>query len=47
MMTAPAPWLTGFSRDRNARLTHLVSGLGTLAVAAITDYQAAEDGRQP
>lgn len=48
VMTATAPWLMGFSRDRNAKLTHLVSGLGTLAVVAMTDYKAAEreeDGR--
>ena len=46
MMTATAPWLLGFSRDRNAKVTHLVSGLGTLAVVAMTDYQAAENGAQ-
>lgn len=42
MMTATAPWLLGFSRDRSAKLTHVISGLGTLAVVALTDYQAAE-----
>jgi len=46
MMTATAPWLLGFSRDRNAKLTHLAAGLGTLAVVAMTDYQAAENGEQ-
>jgi hypothetical protein len=43
-LTATAPWLLGFSRNRNATLTHVLSGLGTLAVVAMTDYQAAEDG---
>jgi len=41
-LTATAPWLMGFSRNRNATLTHVLSGLGTLAVVALTDYQAAE-----
>ncbi|HEV3469385.1 MAG TPA: SPW repeat protein [Pyrinomonadaceae bacterium] len=41
-MTATAPWLMGFSRDRSAKLTHVMSGLGTLAVVAMTDYNAAE-----
>ena len=41
-MTAAAPWLMGFSRDRGAKWTHLVAGLGTLAVVAVTDYRAAE-----
>jgi hypothetical protein len=40
--TAAAPWLMGFSRNRSAKLTHLLSGLGTLMVVAMTDYQAAE-----
>lgn len=40
--TATAPWLMGFSRDDSAKWTHMVSGLGTLAVVAMTDYQAAE-----
>jgi hypothetical protein len=44
MMTATAPWLMGFSDDRGAKLTHVVSGLGTLAVVAMTDYRAAENG---
>lgn len=43
-MTAAAPWLLGFSRDRAAKWTHALSGLGTLAVVAMTDYNAA--GRQ-
>jgi hypothetical protein len=41
-MTASAPWLLGFARNRSAKLTHLISGLGTLAVVAITDYNAAQ-----
>jgi hypothetical protein len=41
-MTATAPWLMGFSRNRSAKLTHLLSGLGTLMVVALTDYKAAE-----
>lgn len=41
-MTAGAPWMLGFARNRNATLTHLISGLGTLAVVAVTDYNAAQ-----
>lgn len=41
-MTAASPWLMGFSRNRSAKWTHLVAGLGTLAVVAVTDYRAAE-----
>ncbi len=41
-LTATAPWLLGFSRNRSATLTHVVSGLATLGVVALTDYQAAE-----
>lgn len=37
-----APWLMGFSRNRSATMTHVISGLGTLALVALTDYQAAE-----
>ena len=44
VMTAAAPWLMGFSRNRSAKLTHVLSGLGTLAVVAMTDYRAAEAG---
>lgn len=40
--TAAAPWTMGFSRNRAARLTHLAAGLGTLAVASITDYRSQE-----
>ena len=42
--TAAAPWLMGFSRDESAKWTHVMSGLGTLAVVAMTDYHAAETG---
>lgn len=42
LMTAAAPWLMGFSRNRSAKWTHLAAGLGTLAVVAVTDYRAAE-----
>lgn len=41
IMTAAAPWTMGFSHDKSACRTHLLSGLGTLAVVAMTDYQAA------
>ena len=42
VMTAAAPWTLGFARDESAKWTHVLSGLGTLAVVAVTDYQAAE-----
>jgi SPW repeat len=45
MMTAAAPWTLAFSGNRSARWTHVLSGLGTLAVVAMTDYRAAEDGQ--
>jgi hypothetical protein len=46
--TATAPWLMDFADDERARLTHVVSGLMTFAVVAMTDYQAAEAGaRRP
>jgi SPW repeat len=41
MMTVAAPWTMGFSDDKSACRTHVLSGLGTLAVVAMTDYQAA------
>jgi hypothetical protein len=44
--TASAPWLLGFSNDERAKWTHLISGINTLAVVALTDYQAAESGRR-
>jgi hypothetical protein len=40
--TAAAPWLYGFAKDKRATWTHLISGLATLGVVALTDYQAAE-----
>lgn len=40
--TTTAPWLMGFSRNGRAKWTHLISGLSTLAVVAMTDYRAAQ-----
>lgn len=40
--TAAAPWTLGFERDERAKWTHVLSGLGTLAVVAVTDYDAAD-----
>ena len=37
---AAAPWLMKFSRNKPATLTHVISGLATLGVVAMTDYQA-------
>jgi hypothetical protein len=45
--TATAPWLMDFADDDRARLTHVVSGLMTFAVVAMTDYQAAASARRP
>lgn len=42
LMTAAAPWTLGFSRDNAAKTAHVMSGLATLGVVAITDYRAAE-----
>lgn len=44
MMTAAAPWTLGFAEKRSARWTHVLSGLGTLAVVAMTDYRAVDNG---
>lgn len=44
-LTAAAPWTLGFSRDRAATLTHVASGLATLAVYAVTDYDSPEQYR--
>ena len=44
--TATAPWLMGFADDR-ARTTHVLSGLATFAVVALTDYQAADQSSGP
>jgi hypothetical protein len=40
--TATSPWLMGFADDDRARMTHVVSGLMTFAVVAMTDYKAAD-----
>jgi hypothetical protein len=42
VMTAAAPWTMGFAHNRSARLTHVLSGLATLGVVAVTDYRAAD-----
>ena len=42
LATIAAPWLMGFADDKRARLLHVISGLSTLGVVAMTDYQAAE-----
>jgi hypothetical protein len=39
-LTALDPWLLGFSKNKRATLTHAISGLGTLAIVALTDYNA-------
>ncbi|MFP5260618.1 MAG: SPW repeat protein [Blastocatellia bacterium] len=45
--TAAAPWLMGFSRNKPATWTHVISGLATLGVVAMTDYNAqAQRGRR-
>jgi SPW repeat len=44
LATAAAPWTLGFARDESAKWTHVAAGLGTLAVVAVTDYQAADNG---
>jgi hypothetical protein len=43
--TSAAPWLMGFSRSDRAKWTHLISGLSTLVVVAMTDYRAQERQR--
>jgi hypothetical protein len=40
-LTAADPWILGFSDNKRARWTHVIAGLSTLAVVAMTDYQAA------
>jgi len=42
IVTIAAPWLMGFAGNKRARWLHVLSGLSTLAVVAMTDYQAAE-----
>ncbi len=44
-LTAAAPWTLGFSRNRKATFTHVASGLATLAVYAVTDYDSPEQYR--
>jgi hypothetical protein len=44
-LTAAAPWTLGFSRNRAATLTHVASGLATLAVFAVTDYDSPDQYR--
>lgn len=44
--TAAAPWLMGFSDNRRAKWLHVGAGLSTLAVVALTDYQAAGQPRR-
>jgi hypothetical protein len=39
------PWLFGFSDDTDARNFFIIAGVGLLAVAALTDYHAATDGK--
>lgn len=36
------PWIMGFSKNDRARWTHMIAGIGTLAVVMLTDYRAAE-----
>lgn len=38
------PWLFGFAADAPARNFYVIAGIGLLAVAALTDYQAAARG---
>lgn len=40
VMTAASPFLAGFSDNKRATWTHLIAGIATLAVVAITDYNA-------
>lgn len=42
---ALAPWLLGFDDNKRATWLHVAAGAATLAVVAVTDYQAAK--RQP
>ena len=43
-LTAADPWILGFSGNQRARWTHVIAGLSTLAVVAMTDYRAPERG---
>lgn len=40
IMTAAAPFLCGFANNKRAKWTHIIAGLATLAVVAVTDYDA-------
>lgn len=42
VITLAAPWTMGFANNKRAKWLHVVSGLSTLMVVAVTDYQAAE-----
>jgi hypothetical protein len=41
--TALSPWLCGFSKNKRATWTHVLAGMTTLAVVAVTDYKAVEN----
>ena len=43
-LTAADPWILGFSENKRARWAHLIAGLSTLAVVAMTDYRAGQRG---
>lgn len=45
-MVAADPWVLGFKDNGRAKWTHVVAGLGTLGVVAMTDYNAEERRRQ-
>jgi hypothetical protein len=40
VQTIASPWLLGYSRHRAAKWTHVMSGLASLVVVSLTDYQA-------
>jgi hypothetical protein len=42
LLNVAAPWTLGFSNNKRARMTHVLSGLAYLGVIAVTDYRAAE-----
>jgi hypothetical protein len=46
VMTAAAPFMMGFTKNKRATWTHLIAGLTTLAVVAVTDYTAKKRRRQ-
>ena len=37
-----APWLYGFAKNKRAKWLHVISGITTLGLVAVTDYQATE-----